>query len=65
MLNTAVSIGNAAVGRMISGMLAMSLDHPFVLCLIVLGLAGSACAVLLDVISPRAARPSQSLPAPR
>ena len=54
MLNTAVSIGNIAVGRMLAGMLTLSLDHPFVLCCVVSGLAGSACAVLLDVLGPRA-----------
>ena len=54
MLNNVVSIGNIAVGRMLAGMLTLSLDHPFVLCCVVSGLAGSACAVLLDALGPRA-----------
>ncbi len=50
MLTTLVSSANIVAGRMLAGMLTLSLDHPFVLCLIVSAMAGSACAVLLDAI---------------
>ena len=54
MLNTLVSTGNTMLGRMISGVLALSLDHPFVLACGLATLMGLAVVALLDVISPRA-----------
>ena len=50
MLNDVVSTGNTMVGRMISGLLALSLDHPLVSCVILSALAGASCAVLLDMV---------------
>ncbi len=53
MLNTLVSIGNIVVGRLLGGVLTLSLDHPFVLCAILSALAGASCAVLLDMVATR------------
>ena len=53
MLNVVVSNGNAIAGRMLAGMLTMSLDHPFLLCAILAGLAGAAFAVLIDMVGRR------------
>ena len=53
MLNDVVSTGNTMVGRMISGLLALSLDHPFLLCAIMAVLAGTSCVVLLEMVGVR------------
>ena len=53
MLNNAVSIGNVAVGRMLSGLVALSLDHPIALACVLAASAGAAVAVLLDAGGPR------------
>lgn len=66
MLNDAVSIGDAVAGRMISGLVALSMDHPFALACILAALMGAIVAVLLDAVGPRQAstateaRPSAS-----
>ena len=49
MLNSVVSTGNMMAGQLVAGVLNLSLDHPFVLCATMAGLAGLSCAVLLDV----------------
>ena len=38
---------------MISGVLALSIDHPLILCAMMAALAGASCAVLLDVVGSR------------
>ncbi len=53
MLNNAVSIGNMAASRMLTGVLALSLDHPLMLCAILAGLAGASGAVLVDAVAKR------------
>ena len=61
MLNTLVSIGNVVVGRLLGGVLTLSLDNPFVLCAILLILVDASCAVLLETV---AARPTMEPAAP-
>ena len=51
MLNTFVSCANFVAGRLMSGVVALSLDHPIVLCVILATLAGASLAVLLDVVA--------------
>ena len=53
MLNNAVSIGSAAVGRLLSEVLAMSLYHPLVPCVTLSALAGVSCAVMVDAVAKR------------
>lgn len=53
MRDTVVAAGNMVMGRMISGMLALSLDHPVVLCAILAGLAAASGAVLVDAVGKR------------
>ncbi len=53
MLNNAVSTGNVIAGRMISGILNLSLDHPFALICVLALLAGLCVSALLDVIGTR------------
>ena len=62
MMNTIVSSGNIIAGRMVAGVLAMSLDHPFALCAIMAALAGASCAVLLDVVGSRGVQQSDERP---
>lgn len=50
MLTTIVSSGNIFVGRLLAGVVALSLDHPFVMCIIMATLAGASFAVLLDLV---------------
>ncbi|RYC29187.1 hypothetical protein D3273_25315 [Lichenibacterium minor] len=60
MLNDVVSTGNTLVGRMISGIVAMSLDHPVALTCILATLIGASVAVLHDVVRPRSETVRQS-----
>ncbi len=53
MLNNVVSSGNVIADRVLAGAMAMSLDHPFVLCAVMAAVAGAASAVLLDVVGSR------------
>ena len=50
MLTTIVSSGNIFVGRLLAGVVALALDHPFVMCIIMATLAGASFAVLLDLV---------------
>ncbi len=54
MLNIVVSTGNVMAGRMISGVLTLSLDHPFALTCVLALLAGLCVSALLDVVGTRA-----------
>ena len=53
MLNNLVPMLDTVAGRMIAGVMAMSLDHPFALCAVTAAVAGAAFAVLLDAVGSR------------